>query len=187
MPDEYDGFKRENKMLSIQVRPLNSNDADWVNRFLVEHWLSTKIVSRGSVHSADQLPGFIASQDTRRVGLVTYCIEGDQCEIVTLNSVSEGLGVGSKLIDAVRSATLSRKCRRLWIITTNDNLSALRFYQRRGFTLSAVYPNALDATRKLKPEIPLIGQNGIPIRDELELETSLSESGNNISPSQVSF
>ena len=160
-------------MASIQIRPLSLNDAGWVREFLVEHWLSTKIVSRGRVHSADQLPGFVALEDARRVGLVTYRIEGDECEIVTLNSVLEGHGVGTKLVDEVKSAALSRDCRRVWVVTTNDNLRALGFYQRRGFSLFALHPNALKASRNLKPEIPLIGLDGIPIRDELELEMLL--------------
>jgi len=160
-------------MALIQIRPLNLNDAGWVREFLVEYWLSRKIVSRGRVHSADQLSGFVALEEARRVGLVTYRIEGDECEIVTLNSVLEGHGVGTKLVDEVKSAALSRNCRRVSVVTTNDNLRALGFYQRRGFSLLALHPNALKASRKLKPEIPLIGLDGIPIRDELELEMLL--------------
>jgi hypothetical protein len=81
---------RDDKIASIQIRPLGLNDAGWVREFLVEHWLSTKIVSRGRLHSADQSPGFVAVEDARRIGLVTYRIEDDECEIVTLNSVSGG-------------------------------------------------------------------------------------------------
>ena len=164
---------RRSSMPAIQIRPIGTADDDYVKQFLVEHWLSTKLVSRGKIYSADQLPGFIALQDDRRVGLLTYHIEGDQCEIVTLSSLAEGVGVGTALIDAVKSVAVSRKCRRLWLTTTNDNTSALRFYQRKGFVLAALHRNALDASRKLKPEIPSIGQDGIPIRDELELEMSL--------------
>ncbi len=77
------------------------------------------------------------------------------------------------LIEAVKQAAVSAGCRRLWLITTNDNLHALRFYQKRGFRLVAVYPNALEESRRLKPEIPLVGLDGIPLRDELELELAL--------------
>jgi hypothetical protein len=62
----------------------------------------------------------------------------------------------------------------LWLISTNDNLNALKFYQKRGFSLVKLYKNAVNETRKkIKPEIPLIGENGIPIRDEVELEILL--------------
>jgi ribosomal protein S18 acetylase RimI-like enzyme len=157
----------------IQVRPLESADADWVRQLLAEHWHSAKIVSRGKVHYADRLPGLIAMQDDRRVGLVTFHVEGDECEIVTLNSLAEGIGVGSALISGIRSAAISNNCRRVWLITTNDNTPALRFYQQRGFTLAAFHRNALQLSRKLKPEIQLVGLDGIPLRDELELEMLL--------------
>jgi len=63
------------------------------------------------------------------------------------------------------------RCPRLWLVTTNDNVDALRFYQRRGFCLVCVHRGAVDHSRAhLKPEIPLAGNNRIPLRDELELE-----------------
>jgi len=68
---------------------------------------------------------------------------------------------------------MNAECRRLWLITTNDNLRALGFYQKRGMTLVAVYRNAMEAARRLKPQIPMIGQNGIPLKDEIELEMVL--------------
>jgi ribosomal protein S18 acetylase RimI-like enzyme len=144
-----------------------------MRQLLVEHWRSVKIVSRGKIHYADRLPGFIALRSGERVGFATYRIESDECEIVTLNSIVEGIGVGSALIKAVRSKALSSNCHRVWLITTNDNLPALRFYQRRGFTLAALYSNALERSRQLKPEISLVGLDGIPLRDELELEMPL--------------
>jgi hypothetical protein len=60
---------------------------------------------------------------------------------------------------------------RVWLVTTNDNLDALRFYQRRGFRIAQVRPGAVDETRKtLKPSIAEVGDFGIPIRDEIVLE-----------------
>ena len=73
----------------------------------------------------------------------------------------------------VRAAAVAAGCRRLWLITTNDNLPALRFYQRRGFVLAALHRDAIAASRRLKPQIPLLGLDNIPIRDELELEMAL--------------
>ena len=85
----------------------------------------------------------------------------------------EGIGVGSALVSTLEDAARAAGCRRLWLITTNDNLEALRFYQRRGFVLAALHPGAIEASRRLKPVIPLVGHDGIPIRDELELERLL--------------
>jgi hypothetical protein len=54
-------------------------------------------------------------------------------------------------------------------------VDALRFYQRRGFRLVALHPGAVDdSRRRLKPEIPELGEYGIPIRDELVLERELA-------------
>ncbi len=160
-------------MKSFQIRPLNKDDHAWVARLLKEYWGSTKIVSRGGIYHADELPGFIAVQDDKPVGLVTYRIDDNECETVTMNSLVEGAGIGSALLDAVKVVAASAECNRLWLITTNDNMKALRFYQKRGFLLVAVYRNALEQSRRLKPEIPLVGTDGIPIRDEIELELIL--------------
>jgi N-acetylglutamate synthase-like GNAT family acetyltransferase len=109
------------------------------------------------------------------VGLVTYRLAEGECELVTINSQRPGAGIGSALLEAVKEAAQKGGCRRLWLITTNDNLEALRFYQLRGFALVAVHRNALEASRRLKPQIPKVGQHGIPLRDELELELVLGD------------
>jgi N-acetylglutamate synthase-like GNAT family acetyltransferase len=155
------------------IRPAEKEDRNWVAQFLDEQWGSTRIVTRGEVYLAHLLPGFIAIKDDARVGLITYRFEGTECEIITINSTVEGGGIGSALIEAVKQAVILEGCKRMWLITTNDNMRALRFYQKRGFHLIAVYPNALEQSRKLKPEIPLFGIDGIPLRDEIELEMRL--------------
>jgi GNAT superfamily N-acetyltransferase len=121
----------------------------------------------------EKLPGFVADIDGKWVGLLTYEIRNWECEVVTINSTSETLGIGSGLLEAVRKVAISAGCKRLWLITTNDNTRALRFYQKRGFRLVALYPNQLEKSRLLKPEIPVVGMDGIPLRDEIELEISL--------------
>ena len=160
-------------MAPFQIRPLRDDDRPWVAELLEREWGATRIVTRGRVFQADRLPGFVAVRDDRPCGLVTYRLGDGECEIISLNSLVERIGVGSALIAAVRDTAIAAGCRRLWLITTNDNLAALRFYQRRGFRLAALYPNALEASRRLKPEIPLVGHDGIPLRDELELELPL--------------
>jgi ribosomal protein S18 acetylase RimI-like enzyme len=160
-------------MPDLDIRPLADSDRDWVARLITEHWASSRVVSRGRVHDVRGLPGFVATQDGERVGVLTYRVEGDECEIVTLNSLSEGKGVGSALIDAASSVAHRAGCRRLWLITTNDNVSVLRFYQKRGFVLVAIHRNAMDEVRRLKPGTPLVGLDGIPLRDEIELEMLL--------------
>jgi GNAT superfamily N-acetyltransferase len=131
------------------------------------------MVTRGRVFQADRLPGFVAMRGDESVGLVTYRVEGGECEVTSLDSLVEGIGIGSALIEAVKQAAIAAGCKRLWLITTNDNVHALRFHQKRGFVLAALHRNALGQSRKLKPEIPLIGIDGIPLRDEIELEMVL--------------
>ena len=140
---------------------------------LTQRWHSARIVTRGRVHQADELPGFVAELGGQLAGLVTYRLDAHECEIVSLDSLVQGRGIGAALIAAVRDAARAAGCARLWLITTNDNLSALRFYQKRGFTLVAVHRNALEVARRLKPEIALVGVDGIPLRDEIELEMTL--------------
>ena len=161
-------------MPDITIQPLNIADREWVSEFMLELWGSNKVVSCGVVYYPQDLPGFEAMYDGEKVGLVTYNVTGTSCEIVTINSIHPFAGVGTALIEAVRDIALKSGCKRLWLITTNDNMNALRFYQKRGFVLVAIHRDALDISRKLKPEIPLIGNDGIPLRDEIELEMLLN-------------
>jgi len=157
----------------ITVRPIQKNDKDWIADVLKKWWGSTSIVTRGRLIDARVLPGFLAILKKARVGLVTYTIRGNECEIVTLNSLRSGKGIGARLVEEVKHIARSSRCTRLFVITTNDNMQALQFYQRHGFTLVAVHRNALEHARRLKKEIPLIGRDGIPLRDEIELDLLL--------------
>jgi catechol 2,3-dioxygenase-like lactoylglutathione lyase family enzyme len=157
----------------VHVRPLDDTYRRWVQQLLDREWGSCTVVSRGRAHDVLQLPAFVATRAERPIGLVTYCIRGRQCELVTLNSLVPRIGVGTALVKSVRKAAEAAHCWRLWLITTNDNVSALRFYQQRGFSLAALHRNAVNDSRRLKPEIPLTGMDEIPIQDEIELEIVL--------------
>ena len=120
-----------------------------------------------------ELPGFAAFEGDECVGLVTYEVDGESCEVVTIDALREGVGVGTALLEAVEGAARAAGCRRVQLLTTNNNLRALAFYQKRGFRLVGLRPGAIDEARKLKPSIPEIDSAGLPIRDELHLELSL--------------
>lgn len=160
--------------LQYQIKPLISNHYDWVVSVLKKHWGSPLIISKGKKHFADKLPGFVALQKSEPIGLLIYNVTGNDLEIVALNSHVEGIGVGTNLLEAAKNKAISLAIKRVWCITTNDNLKAQDFYRKRGFSLVAVYKNAIAKTRKLKPQIPLIGQNNIPIKDEVEFELKLN-------------
>jgi ribosomal protein S18 acetylase RimI-like enzyme len=158
----------------VLVRPLaRAGDEPWAVTLLVERWGATQMVTRGRVVDVAALPAFLALVGGAPAGLVSYELAGEACEITSLDSTREGLGVGTALLAAVREAARAAGCTRVWLITTNDNLHALRFYQRRGFVLAALHRNALAESRRLKPSIPAVGQDGIPLRDEIELEWPL--------------
>jgi len=157
------------------IRPLDAGDRDRVAAFARRRWRSEAVVSQGRVHQPADLPGFVAlADDGRRIaGLVTYLIEGESWEVVTLDAVDEGRGVGSELLERAVRAARAAGCRRVQVVTTNDNMRALRFYQRRGFRLVALHAGAIERSRALKPEIPATGDHGIPLRDELLLARDL--------------
>jgi ribosomal protein S18 acetylase RimI-like enzyme len=125
---------------------------------------------RGELHDVLALPGFVAEADGERVGILTYRIDDEGCEVAVLVVLRRQGGIGTALLDALRAQVGSGG--RLWVVTTNDNLGALRFYQRRGFVLRSLRPGAVDQARQgLKPSIGRTGEHGIPLRDELELES----------------
>ena len=130
-------------------------------------------MAHGVIYHPDTLDGFVAFDGDEWIGEVTYTFSDDECEIVSLDSLREGQGIGTKLINAVVDESKKRNCKRVFLITTNDNLHALGFYQKRGFELVAVHRGAVNESRKIKPGIPLIGMNNIPLRDEIELEMNL--------------
>jgi ribosomal protein S18 acetylase RimI-like enzyme len=140
---------------------------------IVERWGAAHVVGRGRSWNPVELPGFAAHEDGRCVGLVTYELDGDACEIVTIDALVEGAGVGTLLLEAVERVARESGCSRVQLVTTNNNLPALAFYQRRGFRLVRLVPGAMEESRKLKPSIPQVDAAGLPIRDELHLELPL--------------
>ena len=160
--------------MSITIHETTPADREWVESVFREHWGGEFIVSRGKAYHACDVKGFCAvNAKGDRVGLATYRIDRAECEMVSLNAFTKVAGIGTMLVDAVKRTARVAGCSRLWLTTTNDNIDAIRFYQRRGFQLVAVHPNAMEVSRKLKPSTPEIGNFGIPLRDELEFEMRL--------------
>jgi len=160
-------------MLNTSIRKLFPEDAPWVQAFWIEHWGSDLMIVHGQTYTSAGLPGFVVEENGQVLGLATYRMENDECELMSLDSLIEGQGIGSQLLEAVIEAAQQAGLRRMYLSTTNDNMNALRFYQKRGFRLCGLRPGAVMESRKLKPAIPLVGFEGIPIRDELELEKDL--------------
>ena len=141
----------------IAVREVEPSDRDWVRAFLGQHFGSTRVVSRGVLHQADTLSGFIAILHGEPSALLTYCVTNNELEVVSLHAAIPGRGLGSRLLAAARDRARDLRCRRLWLITTNDNEPAMTFYSRWGMHLVAVHRGAIAESRKLKPQISRFG------------------------------
>ncbi len=160
---------------ALTIRSLRDDEREELARVVAESWGSSRVVSRGAVHGVRDLPCLVATDGIRWLGVAAYRVDGDECELVLIETFERGHGTGTALLEAVVEEARAAGAHRLWLVTTNDNLDALRFYQRRGLRLVRLRPNAVAEARKLlKPEIPLTGNHGIPIRDELELEMDLT-------------
>jgi GNAT superfamily N-acetyltransferase len=161
------------KDASVTMEHVQARHAGFLKCMLEEHWGSTLIVVKGHSRDAMLLPGIVVKYGDEYAGLGIYQIHQRDCEIVCLAVTRQWQGIGTYICNAIEANAREHKCERLWGITTNDNIDALRFYQCRGFALCALYPNAVRSARLLKPSIPLVGNYGIPICDEIEFEKAL--------------
>jgi ribosomal protein S18 acetylase RimI-like enzyme len=160
--------------MGLEVRDANTDeDRAWVVEAMRGQWGTTLIVSRGRLTDALDVGVLVCADGEERLGLAAWEVRDGDCEVVALHSPVPRRGAASALLHAVAKRGRAAGARRLWLITTNDNLPALRFYQRWGMQLVRVHRNAMDETRRLKPEVPEMGLDGIPLRDEIELELPL--------------
>lgn len=165
--------KSVSKSSSFIIRTVTDSDRERVKRITEERWGAPIVAVHDMIYRPSELRGFLAADGEDILGLVTFRINLNACEIVTLDAMRPRNGIGTALVEAVAGVAQTAGCKRLWLMTTNDNLDALRFYLRRGFRLVAVHPGAVDRARLLKPSIPETGDFAIPIHDELELERVL--------------
>nr|WP_319265140.1 GNAT family N-acetyltransferase [uncultured Draconibacterium sp.] len=159
--------------LDYEIREICPKDSQLIASYIANCWGSPLSVSKGRILNTVDLPGFIYKDGDKVIGLLTYKIDEADCEIVTLNSEHSNLGLGTQLINKVIEKARRTGCNRVWLITTNDNTNALRFYQKRGFEWIGFYKNSMDESRKLKPEIHNLGEDGIPVKHEIEFELRL--------------
>jgi DNA-3-methyladenine glycosylase I len=157
----------------VELRPLQDGEREWLEAFLNEHWGGADMLLRGELHDLRSASAIVAVRGGERVGLATYAVRGESCEITSLDSLAPGAGIGSALVVEVARIARMHGCTRLHVVTTNDNVHALRFYQKRGFVLAELRRDAITQGRRLKPSISWLGIDGIPLRDEIELERAL--------------
>lgn len=151
-------------------RRIEDADREAIAQFIAHHWHSRMVMSRGRSYFPHEHEGFIDWRDGKIVGLLTMAYEDDALQLLTLNSVLEGQRIGSALMLMAIDDARRRGIHRIWLTTTNDNLRAFEFYQKLGFRIVQVNVGAVDVARKTKPQIPEVGQEGIPIHDEVVFE-----------------
>ena len=157
----------------MDIRKIDQMNRKEIDDFIICQWFSLQMVLHGESVDLGAADGWYAVQEDEIVGLITYRILDDRMEILSLDSLHEQHGVGTALLNMAMSYARNSGITKITLITTNDNLPALRFYQKRGFDMSRLFCNVVDLSRKLKPEIPLFGIDGIPLKHEIELEMNL--------------
>lgn len=162
-------------MDNITIRAIIPTDVDWIKRICDEEWGGEPLVIRGKKFFPTTLPGLIAEHNSKIVGVLFYSIEKNDCEIILLESFVKFAGIGTLLIEKLKAIAKQQRCVRIFLMTNNDNLDALRFYQRRGFVIYAIHIDSVKISRKIKPSIGYTGDYGIPIRDEIDLEFKITD------------
>ena len=157
----------------MDIRKIDQMNRKVIDDFIICQWFSLQMVLHGESVDLGAADGWYVVQEDEIVGLITYRILDDRMEILSLDSLHEQHGVGTALLNMAMSYARNSGITKITLITTNDNLPALRFYQKRGFDMSRLFCNSVDLSRKLKPEIPLFGIDGIPLKHEIELEMNL--------------
>jgi len=157
----------------IITRPAEENDRPWMREVMRKWWGSETIVIRKTKYQPAEMAGFITLLNGEKVGLVVLRYEETFCEIMSLTTQGTHPQIGSQLISSAIESAKKHGSRRIIVVTTNDNTAALRFYQKMGFFLHKLRVGIVEESRKIKPQIPLVGNFNIPIRDEIELEMVL--------------
>lgn len=152
---------------------IRDSDRQEVAEFVERHWRSKIVMSGGQAFYPHKEEGFIERADGKIVGLLTFRIDDGGMELLTLNATLEGHGIGSSLLLNAIDTARKRGCDRVWLTTTNDRLRAVGFYQRLGFRMIQINLGVVDEARKIKPQIPEVGERGVPIHDEVVMELRL--------------
>ena len=149
---------------------IDSANREVINTFIRERWYTTVMVIRGRQIDMTATEGFFLREQEKVMGLITYIVYDGILEITSLDSLRENQGIGRMLVDRVVREAKERGLQKIVLVTTNDNINAIRFYQKRGFDMAHLFRNAVDVARKVKPEIPLVGEYAIPLHHEIEFE-----------------
>ena len=157
----------------MEIREIDQSNRKTIDDFIIGHWFTLRMAVRGECVDLGSADGWYACEGDEIIGLITCRVRGDELEILSLDSLRENQGIGTALVNEVVSKAKAAGIPKITVITTNDNLRALGFYQKRGFDMIKLHRGAVNRARAIKPEIPLTGLDGIPLRHEIELELEL--------------
>ena len=169
-PPRPPGYPTTPQGRALKIYRLRASDRAWARRLLKRRWGGRSIVRNGEVVRADTLPTLVAQRVRERLGLVTYRIGNGELEIVTLDTVRPGEGVGTALLGRLEEFAREAGCRRMFLTTTNDNLPAQEFLRSRGLYVSVVRLGGAAVSREVMPSLPRKGWNGLAVLDEIEFE-----------------
>ena len=161
---------------TYEIREIDAALREKIQPILTETWGSPMLAINGKLWDSQKMPGFTAvgatspAETCEVLGYLLYEFHDGLCEIMVLESVAQEIGIATALIERVKQTAKSGGVSKIIVQTSNDNTHAFRFYQRRGFTIREIRLGAMGVARELKPSIPLIGEDGIPLRDEIEFE-----------------
>ncbi len=148
--------------------------------FIRDRWKDSwgiPVVSVDRTYEPEDVQGMVWRDEWGEAqGLVTWHIDGDEAEIVTMDAYQQGRHIGGRLLDGAEAELRKRDVERVTIVTTNDNLRALAFYVRRGYRMVRLDLDGVDRVRALKPDVPALGHDNLPLRDMIELQKDLSRS-----------
>lgn len=160
----------------MEIRLTTPADAPRVAKLMADYWGGEPLVVRAKNFYPSQLDGLLALIDNEIIGFLFFDIREQTCEIIVLEVFDKFNGIGTMLINQLKLIAQERNCNRIYLTTHNDNLDALRFYQRRGFHICAIHIDSVKFGREMKPSIPMVGEYNIPLRDEIDLELLLLNS-----------
>lgn len=154
---------------NIQIKEITPDDSAWLEKLIENEWGGNPLVVRTVSYFPHKMAGFVAFHGDERIGILSYEIRKETCEIIIFEVFDKFKGIGTKMLEALKELAREKGCKQIYLMTTNDNLDALRFYQKRGFTISGIHIDSVKKSREIKPSIGLTGDFGIPVRDEIDL------------------
>jgi ribosomal protein S18 acetylase RimI-like enzyme len=157
---------------SCILRASEPHDRERLEQLALHFWGETEVECFDRVYDVLELPAIVAELGGEVVGFVCFAVDGERINLVMCNVLPDfqGRGVGKDLLQAAVEKARLLGLTRLVVATSNDDLPALAFYQRAGFTVEAVVPGRILEHHGEEEK----GFAGIPVRDEIRLQLPLA-------------